>query len=52
MDYTVPIAQVMQHVRDVLILRASEHINLNTETAQAAGQFTDIDVHTTGIFST
>ena len=42
----------MQHVRDVLILRACKHIHVNAHTAQLARQVAHVNVHAAGVFPT
>ena len=49
--HTVAVAQVVQHVRDVLVLRACEDVHVHAQLAQAAGQLADIHVHSAGVFT-
>ncbi len=45
MDNTISIAKLVQYVRDVIILRACEHVHVNAHLPQLARQFTDVDIH-------
>jgi hypothetical protein len=49
---TVAKPKIMQHVRDVLILRARKHIHVDTHPAQFMRQVAHIDIHPTGVFTT
>ncbi len=51
MHHTVAEAQIVQHVRHVLILRAGEDIDMHTQCSHSGGQFTHIHVHAAGILA-
>ena len=48
-DHTVPVTQLVQDVRYVVVLRAREHVHVDAHLPQLAGQFTDINIHPAGI---
>ena len=43
--------QVVQHVRDMLILRARKYIHMDAHAAQLACQVAHIYVHPAGVFT-
>jgi hypothetical protein len=51
MDDPVAMAQIVEHMRDVLVLRTSEDIRSNAAPAQLARQVADVDIHPTRIFA-
>ncbi len=48
---TVAAAQIVQDMRDVLILRTGEYIRMNTQVSEVSGQVADIHVHAAGVFT-
>lgn len=51
MDDAVAVAEVVQNVRDVLILRAREHVHVDAHWAEIARQVADVDVHPAGVLA-
>ena len=49
--HAVAVAQVVQHVRDVLVLRAGEDIHVHAAAAQVARDLADVDVHPAGVLA-
>ncbi len=51
MDDAVAEAEVVQNVRDVLILRAREHVHVDAHLAETARQVADVNVHPAGVLA-
>jgi hypothetical protein len=51
MHDAVCIAQVVQDVRHMYILRARENIHTNPTTSQLAGKVADVNVHPARVFT-
>jgi len=49
--HAVAVAEIVEDMRNMLILRAGENIHVDAKQTETAGEFADVDIHPTGVLA-